>query len=74
MPPLPAPTVDVTPAADRDSSAPAGSVDVVISREGKGRSYRTVGGSTVDVVRDAVRKVLNDPYTAEFLPAKGERS
>ena len=66
--PLPAPTVDVTPAADRDSSAPAGSVDVVIHRDGKGRSYRTEGGSTADVVRDAVRKVLADPHTAEWLP------
>ena len=66
--PLPAPTVDVTPATERDPSATPGSVDVVISRDGKGRSYRAEGGSTVELVKDAVRKVISDAHTAEWLP------
>ena len=64
------PTVEVTPASDRDSSAPAGSVDVVVSRDGKGRSYRAEGGTSVELVKDAVKKVLNDPYSGEWIPKR----
>lgn len=66
--PLPAPTVDVTPAQNRDSAAPAGSVDVVISRDGKARSYRAQGAGTTEIVKDAVEKVIADAHTAEWLP------
>lgn len=62
------PTVDVTPASERDESAPSGSVDIVVHRDGKGRSYRADGGTSVELVKDAVRKVLNDPYSAEWIP------
>lgn len=66
------PTIDVTPASERDASAPSGSVDIVVHRDGKGRSYRAEGGTPVDLVKDAVRKVLADPYSAEWLP-KGDK-
>lgn len=65
---LPRPQVDVTPASDRDTTAPTGSVDVVISREGKGRSYRSVGGSTAEVVKDIAEKILGDTYSSEWVP------
>lgn len=65
---LPRPTVNVTPTVERDSTAPAGSVDVVISRDGKAKSYQADGSSVTEVVKDAVEKILNDPHTAEWLP------
>lgn len=66
MPKLPRPTVEVTPT--QDPSAPSGSVDVVISRDGKATSHRADGSSTTEIVKDAVRKVLDDHRTAEWLP------
>jgi hypothetical protein len=65
---LPAPDVQVTTATSRDPSAPAGSVDVVVSRDGRGRSYRANGGCVTEVVQDAVRKILADPYSGEWIP------
>jgi hypothetical protein len=65
---LPRPNVEATPAPERDPAAPPGSVDVVISREGKGKSYRVVGDSGPAIVKDAIEKVLSDPYSAEWLP------
>ena len=70
---LPPADVVVTPASERDSSAPTGSVDIVISRKSsdglsaKGRSYRAEGSNTSEVVGDAIRKVLNDPMTGEHI-------
>jgi hypothetical protein len=43
-------------------------VDVVVSRDGRGRSYRANGGCVTEVVQDAVRKVLADPYSGEWIP------
>ena len=63
---LPAPTVDVTPTTD--TSAPSGSVDIVVHRDGKGKSYRAEGGTSVELVKDAVKKVLADPYSGEWIP------
>lgn len=68
MPDLPRPKVEVTRAQERDSSAEAGSMDVVISRDGKAKSYRSVGGDVKDVVRDVVEKVIGDAKTGEWLP------
>lgn len=67
---LPPPTVEVTSAPSKDSSAPPGSVDIVISRDGKGRSYRTVGGGPTDptVVKDGIEKILGDHYSGEWIP------
>lgn len=64
------PTVDVTPSAD--TAAPSGSVDIVVHRDGKGKSYRADGGTSVELVKDAVRKVLADPYSAEWLPKENK--
>ncbi len=60
---LPRPDVTVT-------SAPEGHTDVIISRDGKARSYRAEGVGVNEKIADAVRKVIADPHTAEFLPAK----
>lgn len=65
---LPPPTVDVTPATDRDASAPAGSVDVVVHRDGRGRSYRIDPGTTTEMVKSGIEKVLADPYSGEWIP------
>ena len=76
---LPRPTVTVTPTKERDPSASHGSVDVVISRDNgtrpdgtarspTARSYVADGGSTSEVIKDAMQKILNDPFTAEFIP------
>ncbi len=69
---LPRPDVSVTHATERDPSAPPGSMDVVVSREGKARSYRVTGDTGPAIVKDAIEKVLADPYNAEFLPSKSE--
>lgn len=64
---LPAADVTAAPASDREPGAPWGSVDLVISRGGKARSYRCDGQTVAEVVQDAVRKVLDDPHTAEHI-------
>lgn len=64
---LPRPEVTVTPASDRDPIAPSGSVDIVISRGGKGKSYRADGSSAPEIVKDAIEKVLADPYSGEWI-------
>lgn len=66
--PLPRPDITVTSAKDRDPSASDGSLDVVVSRDGKGKSFRVEGGSSTELVKDAVTKTLNEPYMGEFLP------
>lgn len=45
-------------------------VDVVISRDGKGKSYTGGGaGSSSDgAVKDVIKKILDDPITGEWLP------
>lgn len=42
--------------------------DVVVSRDGKGKSYRGEGSSEAARTRDVVKKILEDPHTAEWLP------
>ncbi len=69
---LPRPDVQVTHATERDPSAPPGSMDVVVSRDGKGKSYRVVGDTGQAIVKDAVEKVLSDPYSAEWIPEKAK--
>jgi len=63
---LPPPTVDVTP-RETDSGH---EIDVVISRDGKGKSY-TGGGpgfSPAGATRHVIEKILSDPLTGEWLP------
>ena len=65
---LPPPTVDVTSAPEHDPSAPPGSVDVFVHRGGKGRSFRAVGMTPIDLVQDAVEKVLGAHPSTEWIP------
>lgn len=41
--------------------------DVVVSRDGKGRSYRGVGTSEVERTKSIVRQIVDDPYTGEWI-------
>lgn len=59
--PLPRPTVDVT-------DTPDGKSHVVISRDGKARSWAIEGSTSKEMVKDAVEKVISDSHTAEWLP------
>jgi hypothetical protein len=58
---LPRPDVNVT-------THESGSTDVVISRDGKGKSYRSEKTEKNEIVKDLVEKVVNDRYTGEWLP------
>lgn len=60
--PLPRPTIDVTPSSDGLGS------DVVISRDGKEKKYKGEGSTREGVVKDVVKKILDDPHSAEWLP------
>lgn len=42
-------------------------VDVVISRDGKAKSYRGEGTGTAPI-KQIVEKMIGDPLTAEWLP------
>lgn len=65
---LPRPTVEVSSAEGRDPNATPGSVDIVVHRDGVGRSYRVDGSSPTELVKGAVEKVLGDAYSAEWIP------
>lgn len=58
---LPRPTVDVVTTED-------GKEHVVVSRDGKGKSYEIEGVSPAEKVKSAVTKVIGDAHTAEWLP------
>jgi len=67
---LPPPDVNVT-SVETDTSE----VNIIVSRkddsgEDRGRKYTGVSTSTNGAIKDAVEKLLNDPYTAEWLPSK----
>ncbi len=66
------PDVTVTNATERDPNAPPGSMDVVISRDGKAKSYRTIAGTTAEVMKDGIEKVIADPYSAEWIPKESK--
>jgi len=57
---LPRPDVNVTKTNDGDF--------VVISRDGRGKSYKIEGISTSEQIKGVVEKVINDKYTGEWLP------
>ncbi len=65
---LPRPEVNVT---TRETDV-GHEVDLVVSREGKARSYTGGGaGSPLNgAIKDVVEKLLNDGHTAEWLPGK----
>jgi hypothetical protein len=62
---LPDPVVNVT--------TEDGKTNVTISREGSGRRYDITSITESGKIAEAVRKVIQDPYTAEWLP-KEKRS
>ena len=64
---LPRPEVSVTSRRDCGNE-----VDVVIRRQNSSRSYRGGGAfHTPDqAVADVIKKILNDPYSAEWLPER----
>lgn len=63
---LPRPKIEVNSKEDLTGHT----VDVVISRDNKAKSY-SGGGAGVsrnDATRDVVEKILNDPHSAEWIP------
>lgn len=63
---LPRPDVSVT-SSETDG---AHKVDLVVSRDGKAKSYAGAGPGRDAATRDVVEKLLADPHTAEWLPRK----
>lgn len=66
-PPLPPPTVEVV------ENSTTNERHVVVSRPNAGgnpvaRTYPVIGTSEKDRLKDAVEKVLGDPYSAEWIP------
>ena len=45
-----------------------GESHVVISRDGKGKSYKIEGNTEGEKIKGVVEKVINDKYTGEWLP------
>jgi hypothetical protein len=62
--PLPRPDVSV-------STSPESGVDVVISRDGKAKSYKGDGAIREQVIKDVVEKIIGDRHTGEWLPLIG---
>lgn len=60
---LPRPDISVKDNPDRP-----GGIDLTISRDGKGKTYRIDGQGRGDVIQDTARKILDDPYSSEWLP------
>lgn len=58
---LPRPKIETT-------KTPDGKDHLVISRDGRGRTYEIEGSSDVEKVKNTVKKVLDDGYTGEWLP------
>jgi len=67
---LPRPDVSVTEGVEQTVSGGPDyrAVDVVISRDGKAKSYRGIGVTGSDATKEVIRKILDDPKTAEYLP------
>lgn len=67
---LPQPQVDVTVAdapAIEGQTVSGKQVDVVLSRDGKARSYTIVGATEAERTKDVVEKILDDHRNAEFV-------
>lgn len=58
---LPRPDVSVNTDTD-------GKTNVTIKRENSERSYVAEGPGMSEKITDVVKKIINDPYTAEWLP------
>lgn len=67
IPDLPRPDVSVTSRQTEDARA----VDVVIARDGKAKTYTGSHPYSPDgAFKEAVDKILSDPFSAEWLPAQ----
>jgi hypothetical protein len=60
-PPLPRPDVNVT-------TNQSGGTDVVISRDGKAKSYQSEAPTRNEAVKELVEKIIGDRHTGEWLP------
>jgi hypothetical protein len=52
---------------DVQTTVSGGSADIVVSRDNKARSYHGDGKDSSEAVKDAVKKLLDDPHTAEYV-------
>ena len=66
---LPEPDVQATPEMGTDENGRR-YIDVTISREGKGKSYRGTGHTQGEVTIDVVKQIIRDPYSAEWQPGR----
>jgi hypothetical protein len=67
LPDLPRPTVSADVKTEVEAGKPF-TADVTITRDNKAKSYTGGGSSASGAVKDVVEKILNDPYSAEWLP------
>jgi hypothetical protein len=67
---LPRPEVEVSHGAQGggDSGAASETVNVTIKRGSATRSYEATAPTRDQAVKGVVEQIINDPYTAEFLP------
>jgi hypothetical protein len=64
---LPPPDVSVTHSSGVDSVE---RIEVKISREDRGKVYNGAASTTGGAVAEVVKKIIADPYTAEWLPGR----
>jgi len=43
-------------------------VNITVSRDGRVRGYSGTASSSAGAIKEVVEKMLDDPYTAEWLP------
>lgn len=66
---LPRPDVTTTHDTITGTGAPDfEAVDITISRDNKGKTYTGKGQTIPEAVSEAVKQIINDPQTAEYLP------
>lgn len=66
VPDLPPPDVRVT----TDGDASGASIDVMISRSQRGKTYKGTGPTIGEAAKEVIGKILADPYSAEWIPRK----
>lgn len=68
-PPLPRPDVTTTHETITGTGAPDfEAVDITISRDNKGKTYTGKGQTIPEAVSEAVKQIINDKASAEWLP------
>lgn len=63
---LPRPDVTVNQSQNGDGHG----VEVIISRDGKAKSYSGENYTSSGATAEVIKKIIADPYTAEWLPEK----